>query len=81
MPTVLRTGPFRFFFYAGDRLEPPHVHVERDSNTAKIWLDPVRLQRSNGFRRNEINRINRIIDIVEENLERLLNRWDVYFNR
>ena len=26
MPTVLRHGPYRFFFYSGDRDEPPHVH-------------------------------------------------------
>jgi hypothetical protein len=44
MPTVLRAGPYRFFFYAGDREEPPHVHVERDEKVAKFWLDPVRLQ-------------------------------------
>jgi len=30
MPTVLQIGPYRFFFYAGDRDEPPHVHVERE---------------------------------------------------
>lgn len=30
MPTVLRVGPYRFFFYAGDRNEPQHIHVERD---------------------------------------------------
>jgi Domain of unknown function (DUF4160) len=53
MPTVLRIGPYRFFFYAGDRQEPPHIHVEREDNTAKFWLDPVRLQQSRGFRRNE----------------------------
>jgi hypothetical protein len=29
MPTALRIGPYRFFFYAGDRDELPHVHVER----------------------------------------------------
>ena len=23
MPTVLRVGPYRFYFYAGDRYEPP----------------------------------------------------------
>jgi hypothetical protein len=40
MPTVLRLGPYRFFFYAGDGVEPPHVHVERDDNTAKFRLDP-----------------------------------------
>ena len=46
MPTVLRIGPYRFFFYAGARDEPPHVHVERDRSNAKFWLDPVRLQKS-----------------------------------
>ena len=30
MPTVLREGPYRYYFYASDREEPPHVHVERD---------------------------------------------------
>jgi hypothetical protein len=30
MPTVLRSGPYRFYLYAGDRDEPPHIHVERD---------------------------------------------------
>jgi hypothetical protein len=40
MPTVLRSGPYRFFFYAGDGSEPPHVHVERDDSEAKFWLGP-----------------------------------------
>jgi len=39
MPTVLRSGPHRFYFYAGDQDEPPHVHVERDDSEAKYWLD------------------------------------------
>ncbi len=38
MPTILRIGPYRFFFYAGDRDEPQHVHVERDDRIAKFWL-------------------------------------------
>ncbi|MCI0795500.1 MAG: DUF4160 domain-containing protein, partial [Chloroflexi bacterium] len=46
MPTVLRTGPYRFFFYSGDREEPPHVPIERDDNEAKFWTDPIRLQNS-----------------------------------
>lgn len=77
MPTVLRIGPYRFFFYAGDRDEPPHMHVERDDNIAKFWLDPVRLQNSGGFRRTEINRIQKL---VEENLESSLRSWNEYFN-
>ncbi len=77
MPTVLRIGPYRFFFYAGDRDEPPHIHVECEGNKAKFWLDPVRLQNSGGFNRKEISRIQRLI---EENKEYLLKGWNEYFN-
>ncbi|MGH8602778.1 MAG: DUF4160 domain-containing protein [Gammaproteobacteria bacterium] len=31
-------------FFASDRDEPPHIHVEREDKGAKFWLDPVRLQ-------------------------------------
>lgn len=61
MPTVLKSGPYRFFFYAGDRDEPPHTHVERDESIAKFWLGPVRLQNSGGFSRTEINRIQKLV--------------------
>jgi hypothetical protein len=54
MPTVLRVGPYRFFFYSGDGAEPPHIHVERDEHVAKFWLDPVRLARSGGFKAAEL---------------------------
>ena len=77
MPTVLRVRPLRFFFYAGDGAEPPHIHVERDDSEAKFWLDPVRLERSRGFRRKEINRIG---GLVEEHREQLLERWNEFFN-
>ncbi len=77
MPTVLRIGPYRLFFYASDRGEPPHVHVERGDDFAKFWLDPVRLQASGGFRRAELRHVQRL---VERNRERLLRSWDDYFN-
>ncbi|MFA4835311.1 MAG: DUF4160 domain-containing protein [Dehalococcoidia bacterium] len=57
MPTVLRIGAYRFFFYAGDYGEPRHVHIERESSTAKFWLDPARLQKSSGFSSKELNQI------------------------
>lgn len=76
MPTVLRIGPFRFFFYAGDRDEPQHVHVERDERIAKFWLDPVRLQSSGGFSRTDLGRVQRLIT---QNQSLLMEAWDVYF--
>lgn len=76
MPTILRSGPYRFFFYSGDRREPPHVHVERENDRAKFWLDPVRLQESGGFGRSEIRRIE---GIVTANQQELLGKWHEFF--
>jgi hypothetical protein len=76
MPTVLRVGPYRFFFYSSDSQEPPHVHVERDDAKAKFWLSPVRLERSAGFGGSELNTIQRHID---EHVEVLRRSWNEYF--
>ncbi len=76
MPTVLRSGPYRFFFYAGDRDEPQHIHVERDDRITKFWLDPVRLQSSGGFARVEIARIEKV---VTDNRFELMEAWNEYF--
>lgn len=76
MPTILRVGPYRFFFYAGDGNEPAYVHVGRDDAEAKFWLDPVRYERSNGFRRVEINEIQ---ELVNDNQQALLESWNEFF--
>ncbi len=77
MPTLLTVGPYRLFCYAGDRDEPSHVHVERDKDEAKFWLEPIRLQSNRGFSRTEINRIQKL---VEEHKEQLLVGWNEFFN-
>ncbi|CUS32079.1 conserved hypothetical protein [Candidatus Nitrospira nitrosa] len=78
MPTVLKAGPYRFFFYAGDREEPPHIHIEREDKVAKLWLDPIRLQESGGFSRSEILRIH---TLVTEHEGSLVEAWNEYFGR
>ena len=76
MPTVLRVGPYRLFFYSGDREEPPHVHIDRDRSEAKFWLDPVRLARSRGFAAHELTELDAI---VAENQAKLLEAWNEFF--
>jgi len=76
MPTSLRIGPYRFFFYAGDRNEPAHTHVQREQAEAKFWLSPVRLAWNRGFAAVDLRRIERL---AEENETRLLERWNEYF--
>lgn len=77
MPTIAKIGPYRIFFYAGDRSEPVHVHVERERMVAKFWLDPVRLARSGGFSRGELSRIQ---TILQQHERMLIEAWNAYFN-
>ena len=77
MPTPLIVGSYRFFCYAGDRDESPRVHIERDKDEAKFWLEPIRLQSNRGFSRRDINRIQKL---VEEHQEQLLVGWNEFFN-
>lgn len=77
MPSVLRDGPYRFYFYSSDGDEPLHIHVHRDQAVAKFWLNPVRYEYSIGFRPIEIRRIQ---GIIEEQLEPLIEAWDEYFS-
>lgn len=72
----MRIGPYRLFFYAGDHDEPMHVHVERDDKVAKFWIDPVRLQKSGGFNRSEIDRIYKMIEQNNINIE---EAWNDYY--
>ena len=78
MPTTLRTGPYRFFFYSNDGAEAPHIHVERERLIAKFWLTPVRLASAGRFSSAEVRQIKRI---VEEELEWLRKAWDEFFER
>ena len=77
MPTVLRSGPYSFRFYASDGVEPAHIHVLRDIREAKFRLNPVRIAHSKRFGPRESSRIKRI---VIENEEYLLGRWNEFFN-
>jgi hypothetical protein len=76
VPTILCSGPYRFFFYAADGHERPHVHVERDQNKAKFWIDPVTFQSSAGFNRRELLGLYRLIS---QNQRLFLQRWHDYF--
>ena len=57
MPTVLQVGPYSFIFFSSDRGEPPHIHVKRDRQLAKYWLDPITLEKNRGYKDHELNEI------------------------
>lgn len=76
-PTVLRVGPYRLFFFAGDRPEPRHVHVERDGREAKFWLESMTLVRNRGFSRLELSRVT---SLVRKHRAQLMEAWDAFFS-
>ena len=50
MLVVLRVKGYKFFFYEADVAnEPPHVHVSKEGNEAKFWLDPIKVAREGGL--------------------------------
>ena len=78
MPTALRLGPYRIYFYSYDCGEPRHMHVDREKKSAKFWLDPdVALAANYGYNRKDLREIERIF---HENLELLRNEWDAFCN-
>jgi hypothetical protein len=78
MPTALRHGRWRFFFYSNEGSEPPHVHVESGEGTAKLWLTPVALVGSTTIKSAETRDIERF---VRQNRTLLLEAWNEHFGR
>ena len=65
MPVVFSVDGIRFFFFSneGDPREPIHIHVRKDTNLAKFWLQPaVQLADSYGFSSRELNKIGKIVE-------------------
>lgn len=73
MPTALRLGPYRFYFYSYDCGELRHMHVDREHRSAKFWLDPdVTLATNHGYGRQELRRT------MRAHLEVLRHEWDAF---
>jgi hypothetical protein len=76
MPTVLRSGPYRFYFYSHEPDEPPHVHVDRDKLSAKFWLSPVSLARNLGFNARELLRLQSLVAKHQKDFQ---EAWNGHF--
>jgi len=76
MPTVIRIGPYRFFFFSNERDEPPHIHVRSGDGEAKFWLVPLELSWSKGYNERQLTRIEQHI---RDKLAYFIQTWDKYF--
>ena len=79
MPVALFCGPFRFHFYSVDRAEPMHVHVTRDDDECKFWLEPtIKIANNDQFSKHELRRIEKL---VHQHRQLIVEKWHEHFNR
>lgn len=76
MPTVYRGAGIRFYFYAADRPEPPHIHADMGAGTGKWWLAPMRRQKHRGLTAQQLRTIEKII---VEHRTQWLEVWNEFF--
>jgi len=77
-PTILRTGPYRFFFNSREESRM-HVHVSIPDGTAKFWLEPiVALAHYYSLTPQELRKMEAI---VHEHQEDFKSAWYKHFSK
>jgi hypothetical protein len=77
-PTIMREGPFRFFFNSREEARM-HVHVATADGTAKFWLEPITALDS--FYNLQTSDLQRIEGLVQEHREEFIRAWRRHFNQ
>ena len=76
MPTVLKIGSFRFFFFSREE-ERMHIHITCPDGEAKFWLEPeIELAKNHKLSRVQLKKIEHII---EEHYDEFCSAWKRYF--
>ena len=77
MPEVFRFYGFSFFFYSKEH-EPLHIHVEGKDGCAKFDLvdDNFVMVEKVNIKANDMKRIK---EVIEDNKDIIINRWNEYF--
>ena len=76
MPTVLRLGPYRAFFYSNEGDEPAHIHVRAGDKEAKFWVHDVSVVVNAGYPRMKSGDITRHL---RQNRLMLQKAWNDHF--
>ncbi len=76
MPTILRIGNLRFFFFSKEE-NRKHIHVVSPEGEAKFWLEPaIELAQNYKFSQKELGKIEKII---KEYYNIFIKAWEEYF--
>ena len=73
MPNLFRQKGYKFYFVSYDLGERAHVHIKRDNNSVKMWLDTYGFTQIEGFKEHELNQIKRI---ANEHIREIISAWN-----
>jgi len=77
MPTILTENGFRLYFFANERNEPPHIHVQYHAAVAKFWIKPVAVAKNMGMNASELRKAGKIVSKHEKLIE---EKWNEFFS-
>jgi hypothetical protein len=77
-PTILRIGPYRFFFNSREE-QRQHVHVSSSEGTAKFWLEPL-VALASHYRLSD-RELQRLEDLVKEHENEFKSAWKSHFSQ
>jgi hypothetical protein len=77
-PTVLRIGPYRFFFNSREE-QRRHVHISIRGGIAKFWLEPTIALAS--YYDLDARIVREIDSLVREHENEIRTAWDKHFGQ
>jgi len=76
MPTVLKIGPYRFYFFSREESRV-HIHVSCPDGEAKFWLEP-EIELATNYKLSRVQ-LKQIENLVEEHYDDFKSAWNHYF--
>jgi hypothetical protein len=79
MPKVFEWRGYKFFFFSNEGIprEPCHIHVRKNQQSAKFWIDPyVSLASAYEMSAQELVALQKTI---QENSDLIRRKWNEYF--
>ena len=77
-PTILKIGPYRFFFNSREEIIR-HIHISCPAGVAKFWLEPLVSLAS--YYRLSPKELRQIENIVREREDEFRSAWERHFSQ
>ncbi len=82
MPSILQINGWRFFFYANENNEPPHIHVSKGDADCKYWLYPKKFDIKEAYSYNcSLSEKRQIRKIIFEHFDYIISEYNKFHKK